>query len=446
MVCKMCNSNIADGSMFCPVCGSKQEPASAFHTPMSSDLGWGAPGDLDTEQPAQRWEMPVQQDTPAPYWSAAANTVDGYSYQKPDPQPVQPDPYSGTRCPRCGAAMNPGAVFCMSCGWSAGYAANPVGDFGTDAAKPTDGANFTAGARKPVSGKVIGIIAGAAVALVVLAVLLIGVFTNWFGLTGPVMTVANATKNTLTAENLTVEFYVDTGYETVEGVAYIDMDMDQRVLNLLMELEVDNETGDLVIYDEYLILHSDGYYQYVDIGDQLDAFFDTYEKTGSSELDWEELLDEINPDAYEELEEIIDFDILNDCIAAYAKKLNDPNWLEKNAGYSTEKKDGATRYILEPELAVLVPESVAYFEDAFVDHDVYEDMMDEMEDLEEIDDELEIMVAFGVKGSNLVSLDADIEVEGEEVSVEITFSDIGKTQLDLDELADMLEDAKDSTK
>lgn len=441
MICKICNSNIADGSLFCPVCGSKQEPASAFHTPMSSDLGWGVPGDLDAEQPAQPWNTPAPQETPQPHWSDATTVLNENPYQQPRTPyyaPVgygQPDVSAPvTPCPQCGKNMarRPlGAQSCEFCGWN---------DFRPPYRAPE------APAPKPKSGKLIGVIAGAAVAVLVLIVVLVGVFTNWFGLTGPAMTVANAAKNTLTAENLTVEFTIDEGYESIEGTAYIDMDLDKRILNLLLELEVDGETGELVIYDEYLILHSEGYYQYMDISDELDEFFDACEQTGSGEIDWEEIFVEWDIDQDDDLERIIDFDKINDCLTAYAKKLNDPNWLKTYAGYSTDQKNGVTRYILEPELAVFLPASAVYFEDAFYDRDVYEDIMDETEDLEELDDELQIMVAFGVKSGKLVSVETEIEVYGEDATVEVTFSDIGSTKLDLDELADMLEEAKDSTK
>ena len=286
-----------------------------------------------------------------------------------------------------------------------------------------------------------GVIAGVAVLLVLLVVVL-GAFTNWFGLKGPLMTIASATRKTFAEGNFTVQFSAEVDYDSMEGVAYVDIDMKQETVNILMELEVDNEKGVLVIYDEYLILESDGDYEYTDISEQLDTFFDTYEKTGESELDWEDMLDEIDPYLYDEMEEYIDFDALNKCIETYAKQLNNAGWLKKNAGYSTQNKSGVKLHVLNPELDVFLSASVPFFETAVRNPDDYEELLDTMEDVEDVADEVEIWTVFGVKGGKLVSIEAELEVEGEEIVLEATFSDIGKTKLDLDELEDFLKDAK----
>ena len=403
MRCNHCNNTIDDRSTFCPYCGS--------------------------QQPVQQWQQPVQQNQQ--YWGSAP-AYQQNPYQQPGyPENAYQQPaFAPQTCPRCGSTMVPGAQQCGYCGWSA----NPY-----PAQAPAHGRKFTAPAGG--QGKKIGILAGAAV-LLVLIVVLIGSFTNWFGMTGPVMTVANATQKTFEKGNFTVEFFAEMDYESIEGVAYVDMDMKKQTINLWMELEVDDEEGVLAIYDEYVILVSDGYYEYIDISEALDVFFDTYEKTGESELDWEDILDEIDPYVYDDMSEYVDFRALNQCIKAYTRQLNNAGWLKKNAGYSTKSDNGVKKHILDPDLEVFLPASVPFFEDAIKDPDTYQELLDAMDEIEDVADEVDIYAAFGVKGGKLVSIESEIEIDGEELTVEAYFSDIGKTKLDPEKLEDLLKNAK----
>ena len=72
------------------------------------------------------------------------------------------------------------------------------------------------------------------------------------------------------------------------------------------------------------------------------------------------------------------------------------------------------------------------------DEDEYEDMMDELDDLDK-DDYEKVKIEFSVKGGKLVGL--MLKSGGEKINV--TFSDIGKTDIDYDELDDMLDAAEE---
>ena len=90
-----------------------------------------------------------------------------------------------------------------------------------------------------------------------------------------------------------------------------------------------------------------------------------------------------------------------------------------------------------------IPASVACMEDAFQDPDEFEDLMDEMDNLEDVSDEIAVMAAFGIKGGKLTALEVEMEIDGDELTVEAEFSDIGKTKLDPGDLEDLLDEAKD---
>ena len=391
MICSKCHNQIEDGSQFCLYCGSRQEPVS---------------------------QWPVEQNI----WNETPPATGYQQYQ-----PV----YAASRCPQCGNEMDANARFCGICGWNAAGTAPAVPQY-----QP-----YTAKAAKPGMNK--GMIIGIVAAALVLVVLVAGLITGWFGSSGPVMTIAKAAEKTLESGNFTVEFEMDDGYDRIDGVAWVDIDKKKRTVNVLMELEVDHEQGTLAIYDGYLILVSDGYYEYTDISDAIDEIFDAMEETDTSDPDWEELLDRIDPYLYRDMEEYIDFDKLNGCIKTYVKKLNSASWMKENAGYSTENKNGVKFHILEPEMDKFIPASVACMEDAFQDPDDFEDLMDEMDDLEDVSDEIAVMAAFGIKGGKLTALEVEMEIDGDELTVEAEFSDIGKTKLDPGDLEDLLDEAKD---
>ena len=391
MICNRCQNQIEDGSQFCLYCGSRQEPA-------------------------QQW--PVEQTV----WNE--NPPAG---NYPQYQPV----YAAPRCPQCGNEMDPNARFCGICGWSTSGMAPAAPQY----------PYYTAKAAKTGMNK--GVLVGVVAAALVLVVLLVGLVTGWFGAKGPVMTVASAASNTLEGGNFTVEFMLDDDYDRVEGVAWVDIDVKKRTVNLLMELEVDDEEGTLAIYDGYLILVSEGYYEYRDISDVIDEIFDTMEETDTSDPDWEELLEKIDPYLYDDMNDYVDFDERTGCIKRYIKNLNNTSWMKENAGYRTESRNGVKFHILEPEMDKFLPASVACMEDAFKDPDDFADLMEEMDRLDELSDEIDIKAAFGIKGGKLTVLDVEMEIEGDELTVEAEFSDIGRTKLDPKDLEDLLEEAKD---
>jgi tetratricopeptide (TPR) repeat protein len=126
----------------------------------------------------------------------------------------------------------------------------------------------------------------------------------------------------------------------------------------------------------------------------------------------------------------------------YLKQLNSRSWLKANAGYSTKKENGATVHCFRPDLYVFVKESFVVFEPAIIDPDEYEDMMDDLEYEEDTLDDIEIDLALTIKSSKLTGISLELEAYGDDISVEMTFSDIGKTVVDVEELEDMLQKAR----
>ena len=335
-------------------------------------------------------------------------------------------------CLNCGKDIPDNATVCVDCG------ATVKSDF----AVPVQDMPYVQNNGKSKGKKSIAIISGiliAVVAVIVVAVIMIGNISK-----GPMYAIYSASNKTMSEESFTIDVDVEVDGEKAEGTAYTYIDPDERVLEFYMEIENDGDEYVYAIYDEYMIVKtaSNSCYK-TDISEQIEEMFDTYEEGTSEEIDWEELLNSINEDAYEEASDVIDFDILNQCIVSYARELNNTSWLEENTNYSKTKKNGVTLYCFEPDLYKFSSASLECFESAFIDEDDYDEAYDVLKenksDLKAYDLDIEI----GVKSGYLVSMSMSCSDDSyTDVKYDMTFSDIGKTELPTDTMEDLLEEAE----
>ena len=352
--------------------------------------------------------------------------------QKAEPYVEQPPVYEETAplpnvCTNCGSIMDPDAMFCNVCG---------------QAQAPAEEAPAEPAPKK--KKKALPLILAGIAGLLVIA-LIIGMCTSWFGLTGPAAQISRAAKKTLKAENFTVDFEMtyDSYYstQTISGTASIAIDMEAKDLTLYADIDADDETGIVAIYDGFLITYSDGEYSYEDVSDEIEEIFKAYEEA-TGDRSWKDIL---GKDAYNEAKEYINFDVLDGCLSKYIKKINSKKWLEQNAGYSTSKENGVKMHSFAPDIYTFASASLPFFETVFADHDDYEDAQDALEELEDIADNVDITFAIGTKGGKLACLEAAYEMGTYEITFEATFSNIGSTTFDTNELDDLLSDAKSHT-
>lgn len=488
MVCKNCKATIPEESSFCRYCGQKVEtepvaapvasPApepvfsSAFRRAGSldgDDFGMGEP--VEEKIPAApqaesglRFSSNFKRDGGVPAADPVAEPVVKpvvVAPVKPAAEPMTPkwddvayiDPKetpAGNKCPHCGGPVKPDAKFCVNCGKKIGES---LADKAAKKPAPVTKPEKAAPVKKPVPVKKpektkpsnSKPVAAAAIAIVLVLALIVGIATNWFGATGPAAQIARAANNTFASKNFTVdfEFTYDSMDVEASGTACVAIDPEERELTLYADMVADGEAGVIAVYDGYLMVGTDyGCYGY-DISDQLDDYFDTYEEGTAKEISWEELLDSmIYEGAYEEAEEFVDFEKLESCLKSLVKKLNSKKWLKENAGYSVEKTDGITMHGFAPDIYTFVTASVAELEEAFIEAEEYEDLVDTLGDAKSAFKDIDIEFVLGVKGGKLVHLEGDVSGVGEDFQVEADFSNFGKTEFDIDELEDMLDEAK----
>lgn len=229
---------------------------------------------------------------------------------------------------------------------------------------------------------------------------------------------------------------ISYGRETVRGEFQYDIDWKERDIMVYGTLKNSGNKVTFGIYDGYMFTED----YVIDISDELDEMFEACEDAQEQDLD--ELMEQLEDMLGISLEDYIDLDELPGCLKAYGKKLNSESWLKEYAGFTQEKKNGTTYYCFEPKTYDFLSGSLPLFESAFEDPDDYEDAMDSLKDAKSELNDMDVELTLGVKSGYLSEFLLEMEIDGISVSYEIELSNIGKTEIDVDELEDMLDDAK----
>lgn len=418
MICPKCGVNVVAEAAFCPECGAK--------------LGEAAPVQPVADYvPKHASPAPARPSVPGqvPVWDSVQQ-----SEQAAHAPNQKPTASAGGTCPNCGKPVAEGVAFCGSCGHRFGAAKAPV--------KHDPRRRYSA----PAKNTKLWIPIAAGVALLLVVAMVIGILSI---AGGPLVKIGAAAQKTMKAGNFTAEFTVEVDGTEVEGIMYADIDAKNRTVSMYTVLENSGAEITIGIYDEQLftLYKMSGYAfgQTQDIEDALDEIFDAYEETGSGDIG--ELLEKLDELMYEysgeELSDYLDFDELETCLVKFGKAANKEKWLKENAGYSKTKEKGETLYTFAPSAYDLLMASLPYFETAFEDSDLYEDMMDSMEEMEDyLDDEAAMEYTIGVKSGYLSSIMVTLEIDGEEVEIGMKLYDVNKTKLDESELQDMLDEAE----
>ncbi len=305
----------------------------------------------------------------------------------------------------------------------------------------------------------------AVIALVLIVALVVGALT--IIKTGPLNTIVSAAKKNLDSGSFTMEFSIKSGSTRLTYFFQVQFDPEEEILNFYGEMSYPGgERMTVVIYDGYGCTKQERgdevYYSYGEIeldelfeayqeySDEVDGIFDAYSMSSDAK-DILFLLEEFDDATDGWLGDQMDLEVLTECLQAYQRSMNDKSWLKKNAGFTQTKEDGATIYTYEPELRDFMEESLIFFEDSFEHSRDYDTCMDWLDEEDDFLNDLDPMVRIGVKGGYLTFVELTFAIEtitgydedGEyewgwtDMSLEVAFTDIGKTELDLEELEDM---------
>lgn len=501
MDCPRCGFSVTKETGFCPSCGASLLRINLTPGSVSSNHAFSMAGNLDDSPVMPEYVPPVYpgEETvanpppPVDYaWPPVNSSDDSTIYTPPqlvwdqvnsDPAPVAPAaevPQKGGFCPNCGDAVLPGSLFCGNCGYPLGTQAAPVDAAPVDPAPFVDPAPYVPPVAPPVvppvtprppyvppvepssyvppasrgkskgrrpskkSKALVPILIG--VAVLVIAAVIAGILLIPRGVA---IQIGSAAQKTLDSGSFTTDFVIDADGEEAEGTAWVNLDTTKEELTVYAEFTFDGYFYAFGIYDGYAFYQAyyDGvldFNNWADISDGLDDFFASLEDSG--DLSLSEYLEELDDQIEGDLFEIFDQDELETALVKFAETASKKFWLEKNAGYTTSTKNGETMHNFEFGLYQFMLDNLPELESAFNDPDDYDSAMDDLEDiLDEGDVDLEI--SLGVKSGYLSSIQFALDRRWEghrDVTFELSADiyDVGKTQLDVDDLEEMLHDIK----
>lgn len=337
-------------------------------------------------------------------------------------------------CTGCGKELPDYAMFCEECGGRAEAVT-------TNVVEETP-AGFE---QPPVEKKPKGWLRKLLIAAAVLCVLVVvGLFTNWFGLVSPLAKVGKSMMRTLKAESGTIVYSVKTTSEDYvsENVTEMRLVLDEEEKTYKAYIVTDRYTernGDFSSSTSMYATDGDRGYSCTLRGDEVtwvniveedtEEFFEQREKLfeKQEDVDWDDVLEELD------LEDYLEADEMDDFIKDVAKKyLGNRRWLKKNMGYS--RQGNTITFDVDPETFIEAVLDVVDESDVFT-RKAKREIEDGLEAaLDALDDtDLDIVFSFTTKGRYLsnIHLEMSGDIDGEEgkVEMDLTISDINKTDV-----------------
>ena len=271
------------------------------------------------------------------------------------------------------------------------------------------------------------IIGGAALA-VVIAVVITGFCTNWFGLGAPLNGLTKAFEKTVEAESLTFKATTKgaSADEVIEGKMTIDRDEED------IKYIIEDESYKQCVVDGKMYHVSDGYAFESEFDN--DAYKEYINDDG--EIDWEKIVED------NDLEDYIDADEIEPFIEEFNENyLKDKEWLEEYLGFEKDGND----YIFEPELKKLFKEMKNICDDCdALTKEAKEEIKEVLDEaIEEIGKDDELTFTITVESGYIACIKIEGVLGGEKGSVEIELTDINDTEISDKEIDKIKGEAQD---
>lgn len=316
-------------------------------------------------------------------------------------------------CSKCGLSIPDGSSLCPSCGAS------------TQAVPPS---------RKKPGKKQVLLAAGV---LLLLAVVLF-VAARSAGSAGPATKIVQAAENTFTADSFAANYDFVLPAGQVNGTFWISYEPKHQNLTLYGEGIVKDRYDNYGLTNAFCgsVFSDSEVYNPYSLDDTL---YEIAERWGVNYF-FESFLE---TDTFAEL---CDSEKLAQCVSSFIQKMDDEEWIQRNAGYHVEKNDSSTIYHFSTTKPLQFIYSITpVFADAFPDPIAYDEWATEL--LDEYQYIVGMNADFGVKGKELeyvsISLSYD-DGDGDGVrvaTISASFYDIGskKNNTQLEKARDIYE-------
>lgn len=261
---------------------------------------------------------------------------------------------------------------------------------------------------------------------------------------GPVVKLRRAIEKTVFADSFTTTFQLSVNDKAYDGNLNVAIDTDKREVMFYLQLATDTTDYICGIYKDNFALcdAATNDLQVTNVKDRLTAFFDALED--GSQPDWALLLDFSEFDLYEATDRDFDFAVLTECIGNFLNTLDDTDWAESYAGYSTDREDGVTLHKFRPSPDVLAEQVIPTFRAAFRDPDRYDALVQYTEDAKYLLSAGTADITFGIKWGQLVSAEMDVRYHNFSIQGSFEFIGINSTIVDFDTIAYYIDQASKS--
>ena len=284
-------------------------------------------------------------------------------------------------------------------------------------------------------------------AILIVAFVIAGFITDWFGIYGPVTKISLSAVKTIQQQNFSADFNINDGTIRIEGTLQLHIDPDKETVQAYLEATSEHTTYILAIYESNLIYGTQNHLYSKDISQQLTNYFAQRKNKKPANInsidDALDLVFDLIPEQFQSQinERYLDLTVTKKLIKSFVlKKLNRTAWLKKNAGYSTYTVDGIRYYSFQSNNGKFLREVAEHFEEAFVNKSLFKQLVQHAQTAEETNTVTKTLVA--VEDGYLVKFETVEEAPGETTYTTIEFYDIGTTNVDTDRLQTLAEQAK----
>lgn len=273
------------------------------------------------------------------------------------------------------------------------------------------------------------------IALAILALVLAGLFTEWFGLGGPLTKIGLAAADLGNAGSFTAELQLQVEDIRASGKVAVQMDLADRLLQMKGYLRIGLLRVNVGIYDDRLLVWYDDIVKTFDISKELDDLYAS--AAGGEKKDPQEVLRRVF--AAIGAEACVDTEKAEKCLLPAALTINRTPWLEQNLAMTVQREDGVEIFAFRPKLKSLPKSLLAFFEDAFLTGEDYDATLRKLTlQCRALGTKVEPIFSVGVLDGKLHSLQFELTISQKNVALSAEFSKIGNTTVDTDALKQIL--------
>lgn len=271
------------------------------------------------------------------------------------------------------------------------------------------------------------------VAVLLVALTVAGVLTEWFGFGGPLTKLASASAWLMEEKGFTADYTLRMEDAKAEGTVTCRVDLKQRLLQLQGNMRVGILRVHYAIYeDHFLLWYDDEKPLRVDLSKELDKLYDS----AAEEKDLTESLDDLLKSLITALElEGVDVEQARKCLPGAFLQINRTPWLEEHLALSLHREGAETIYSFTPNTKTLPASLLPLFRDAFESGEAYDGAMTQLtEKGAELREKLGLTLEFGIEDSRLNTARAEMELSGKTVQVTLELSAPDPSAIDLAQL------------